>query len=181
MQRRTVLKLAGSGAAALAVAGVGGGLWLSGAPAPIARFVSFDAARRWLDALVADASARSLTAWPLAQVLEHAAQSVEFSLHGFPQPKPAAFQNTVGRLAFAAFERAGVMTHGLTEPIPGAPPLAAIDIGLAADRLRAALDAFEAHTGPLAPHFAYGALGKARYTRAHLLHLADHAGEIVPA
>ena len=181
MQRRTVLKLAGSGAAALAVAGVGGSLWLSGAPAPIARFASFDAARRWLDTLVADASARSLTAWPLAQVLEHAAQSVEFSLHGFPQPKPAAFQNSVGRLAFAAFERAGAMTHGLTEPIPGAPMLVATDIGLASDRLRAAFDTFEAHTGPLAPHFAYGALDKARYTRAHLLHLADHASEITSA
>lgn len=181
MQRRTVLKLAGSGAAALAVAGVGGAVWLSGAPAPIARFVSFDEARRWLDTLVADASARSLTAWPLAQVLEHAAQSVEFSMHGFPQPKSAAFQNSVGRLAFAAFERAGAMTHGLTEPIPGAPALVATEVGLAADRLRAAFAAFEAHTGPLAPHFAYGPLDKARYTRAHLLHLADHAGEITPA
>src|SRR5690349_17479914 len=123
MQRRTVLKLAGSGAAALAVAGVGGAVWLSGAPAPIARFGSLAEARTWLDTLVASYCARSLTAWPLAQVLEHAAQSVEYSIHGFPQHKSAAFQNSVGRLAFAAFERAGAMSHGLTEPIPGAPAL----------------------------------------------------------
>lgn len=181
MQRRTVLKLAGSGAAALAVAGAGGAVWLSGAPAPIARFASFADARRWLDTLVAEAGAHSLTAWPLAQVLEHAAQSVEFSLHGFPQPKPALFQHSVGRLAFAAFERAGAMRHGLTEPIPGAPALVATDVGPAAARLHAAFAAFEAHTGPLAPHFAYGPLDKARYTRAHLLHLADHAGGIATA
>ena len=33
----------------------------------------------------------------------------------------------------------------------------------------------------LAPHFAYGALDKNAYRRAHLMHLADHAREIVRA
>jgi hypothetical protein len=28
------------------------------------------------------------------------------------------------------------------------------------------------------PHFAYGALGKAEYTRAHLMHLANHWAEV---
>ena len=37
-----------------------------------------------------------------------------------------------------------------------------------------ALRAFEAHAGPLAPHFAYGALDKPSYARAHLMHLANH-------
>ena len=178
MQRRTLLRLALGSAATLGVAGVGVGAWLAGPPAPVAGFGSIAAARIWLDALAANPAARSLTAWPLAQVLEHAAQSVEFSLSGYPQAKPALFQATAGRLAFAAFERAGAMSHGLTEAIPGAPPLVATDVAAAASRLHAALAAFEAHAGPLAPHFAYGALDKARYTRAHLLHLADHAGAI---
>ena len=39
----------------------------------------------------------------------------------------------------------------------------------------------EAHTGPLAPHFAYGALDKTQYTRAHLMHLANHWTELVRA
>ena len=37
-----------------------------------------------------------------------------------------------------------------------------------------ALAAFDAWSGPLKPHVAYGELDKAQYTRAHLMHLADH-------
>jgi hypothetical protein len=76
---------------------------------------------------------------PAAPVFEHCAQSIEFSLHGFPQAKSATFQATAGALGFAAFE---------------------------------------AHAGPLAPHFAYGELDKAQYTRAHLMHLANHAERV---
>ena len=44
----------------------------------------------------------------------------------------------------------------------------------AVDRAVQALQAFVAHQGPLTPHFTYGALAKPAYTRAHLMHLADH-------
>ena len=40
------------------------------------------------------------------------------------------------------------------------------------------LRAFDAHTGALAPHFAYGALDKPDYLRAHLMHLANHWQEM---
>ena len=71
------------------------------------------------------------------------------------------------------------MSHSLSEPIPGAPDIAAGQaLDAAADRLLAALRAFEAHAGPLAPHFAYGALDKPDYTRAHLMHLANHWQEM---
>lgn len=180
MHRRRFLRLAGYGTAALALAGGGAGAWwLAGAKPDVRTFADIDGARRWLDALSRQASARSLTEWSLAQVLEHAAQSVEFSLHGFPEAKPAWFQASAGALAFAVFDRQGAMRHGLTEPIPGAPGLAATELAPAAQRLDAALQAFVTHAGPLMPHFAYGALDKAQYTRAHLMHLANHAEMIV--
>lgn len=175
MQRRRFLKMSAWSIGSLAVAGSGAGFWLAGTPAPITGFDSMAQARGWLDTLAANPGARSLSDWPLAQVLEHCAQSVEFSLHGFPQPRSALFQDTAGRLAFAAFNRRGAMRHGLTEPIPGAPPLAATDLAAAAARLQAAFATFEAHAGILQPHFAYGALDKNEYTRAHLMHLANHA------
>ena len=59
--------------------------------------------------------------------------------------------------------------------------LAATDLAAAASRLHAAFDRFEAHAAPLRPHFAYGELDKAQYTRAHLLHLANHAQRIALA
>lgn len=136
----------------------------------------------WLDGLERARSVRMSGAWPLSSVLDHLAQSVEMSMDGYPQPKGALFQMTAGRAAFAVFRARGKMSHGLAEPIPGAPPL---DIGpdwkLAAGRLRAALARFDAHTGPLKPHFAYGELSKADYEIAHCMHIANHREEIVGA
>ena len=66
------------------------------------------------------------------------------------------------------------MSHSLLEPIPGAAELSATELGESADRLLAAIERFESWQGPLAPHFAYGALDQAAYTRAHLMHLANH-------
>jgi hypothetical protein len=112
-------------------------------------------------------------------VLEHLAQSIEFSMSGFPQPKSALFQNTAGAAAFAFFKWRGRMSHGLAEPIPGAAALTMQgDWRLGAARLRTAIDKFNAHSGPLMPHFAYGALDKAEYTLAHVFHIANHQDEI---
>ncbi len=139
-----------------------------------ARFGSMDAALRTLDQLKAE-PARMTGAWDLAHVLHHVAQSIEFSMTAFPQPKPAWFQATLGSYAFALFNARGLMTHNLDEPIPGAPAIAqGQPLAPAVDHAIAALQAFERHTGTLAPHFAYGSLDKAAYARAHLMHLANH-------
>ena len=136
---------------------------------------SLDDVLRWLDRLERATQVRSTTEWKMQAVLEHLAQSIEMSLDGFPQPKPAWFQATVGAAAFAVFSARGKMSHGLTEPIAGAPEIAADQpLGLAVDRMLAALQRFDRHQGALAAHFAYGKLDKAAYLRAHLMHLADH-------
>jgi hypothetical protein len=149
-------------------------------PAPVegAGFGSLPAALAMLQALK-DKPPRSTGAWDLPKVLIHAAQSVEYSLSGFPQPKAAWFRHSVGPAAFALFSARGRMSHSLSEPIPGAPDIAAGQaLDAAVDRMMAALRNFEAHTGALAPHFAYGALDKPDYTRAHLMHLANHWQEM---
>jgi hypothetical protein len=91
--------------------------------------------------------------------------------------KNALFRALMGNAAFAVFNARGAMSaFGLTEPIPGAPALDANTLALkdSVQRLIDALAAFDAWGGPLKPHFAYGELDKAQYTRAHLMHLADH-------
>lgn len=125
------------------------------------------------------AGARATGAWTLPQVLVHLAQSVEFSMAGFPEMKPAIFRATLGRAAFAVFDARGAMSHPLDQPIPGAPALAAErDLAAARARLIASLQAFQSHAGPLQPHFAYGDLDHAAYARAHLMHLGQHWSEI---
>jgi Protein of unknown function (DUF1569) len=161
-----------------AAAALGAGAFIASGTA---RFRSLDEARLAL-APLAQAPLRTTGAWSLAQVLNHVAQSVEYSLDGFPQAKPAWFQATLGTAAFALFDARGQMQHPLDQPIPGAPALAAdAPLGDAVQRLLAAFDRFEQHTGALQPHFAYGALDKPAYTRAHLMHLANHWAEFTTA
>lgn len=148
--------------------------------AAISSFPTIAAAQAALDALLTTPH-RTTAGWKLPAVLEHAAQSVEYSMSGFPEVKPVWFRATVGSAAFAVFDARGSMTHSLTEPIPGAPALGEPPLVQAAGRLKKALREFEAHRGSLALHFAFGALDHARYTRAHLMHLANHWTQVVRA
>jgi hypothetical protein len=140
---------------------------------------SLDEALRWLDRLGRAQRADASGAWPLSSVLDHLAQSIEMSMDGYPQPKGALFRSTVGPAAFAVFKWRGRMSHGLAEPIPGAPGLVAgADWRPAAERLRRAIGRFQAHGGALQPHFAYGTLDKGDYALAHAMHIANHQDEI---
>jgi len=150
-------------------------------PASLAseRFASIGGALGTLAQLKTTAP-RMTGAWDLAHVLHHVAQSVEFSMVGFPALKPAWFRATLGSYAFALFNARGAMAHDLTEPIPGAPAIAqGQPLMPAVDHAIAALQAFDRFDGPLQPHFAYGTLDKPAYTRAHLMHLANHWNEAV--
>jgi hypothetical protein len=150
--------------------------------ADIPKVQSLDDVLRWLDKADTAATMRSTTDWKMRAVLEHLAQSVEMSMEGFPQPKSALFQSTAGAAAFAFFKLRGRMSHGLTEPIPGAQALTQTDDWKpGAARLRAAVRRFQAHSGALQPHFAYGALSHADFALAHTFHFANHQDEIVLA
>jgi hypothetical protein len=165
MQRRPLL----IAAAAAPLAGC--------SPAEVKTFPTVAAALAAIEGLTS--GYKSTGAWTLAQILNHLAQSIEYSIDGYPELKSALFRTAIGTPAFAVFQARGRMSHSLVEPIPGAPALeAAAPLAPAIARAAAALRRFEAHSGALAPHFAYGALDKAQYTRAHLMHLANHWDEI---
>jgi len=150
------------------------------AMADLLQVQSLDDSLRWLDALERAGRVTAIGAWPMGAVLEHLAQSIEMSMDGFPQSKGALFQNTAGSAAFAFFKWRGRMSHGLAEPIPGAPALGAgADWKPAALRLRQAITRFDGYSGPLKPHFAYGTLSKPEFALAHSLHIANHREEII--
>lgn len=122
---------------------------------------------------------RSTGEWGSYAILTHCAQSVECSMLGYPIQQHEIYQATIGKLAFSLFSTLGYMKHPLDEPIPGAPELEAHgNHGQALARLRKAYVDFEQYTGPLAPHFTYGELSKADYTRAHVMHLNNHLEEL---
>lgn len=140
---------------------------------------SLDDVLRWLDKLDQASRVASSSTWSMPAVFAHMAQSIEMSMDGFPQAKSPLFQSTLGSMAFAYFKFRGRMSHDLTEPIPGAPVLVQSGEWTPhALRLRQAVQRFQTHTGPLQPHFAYGALNHSEYTLAHVLHIANHQDAI---
>ena len=116
--------------------------------------------------------------WQPATIFAHCAQSIALSIEGYPSHKPDWFKQSLGKTAFAIFNQRHAMTHNLAEPIPGAQQLTAMTTQAALQQLIDQLQRFENHTGPLAPHFAYGPLSKAAYRNAHLMHIQDHLQEI---
>jgi len=141
-------------------------------------FSTFDQALAEAHRLASKELALSDDVFSLSQVFAHCAQSIEYSMTGFPKMKSAFFQNTAGSVAFSVFSSRGRMSHNLTEGIPGAPPLAPeASVENALIRLEQSIAAFSSNS-TLKPHFAYGELSKRDYESAHIMHLANHFSSI---
>lgn len=114
--------------------------------------------------------------WNLSQTLQHCAQSITYSVTGYPQLKSVLIRATVGRIAKRIFLARGAMRHDLSAPLPGAPALDEnLPVSDAAQRLRTAVETFQKFSGDPAPHPAYGRCSHADYTRLHAMHIAEHA------
>lgn len=170
--RRTLL-IAGGVVAGTGAAGL---LWIrAGNDGAV---LTVDAALQKIDALAKGAIA-STGKWNPHQIFTHCAQSIEYSMAGYPAPKSKLFQDTAGAAAFALFSAKGKMKHGLAEQIDGAPALEAkTDTAAALARLRQAFLDFRRFNGALAPHFAYGPLDKQQFEQAHVMHFYNHLDEI---
>ena len=175
MKRRQFIKTSIAGGVTIGLCGAGA-VWLGAEVA--GEHLTIDAALNRLGSL----SGKTITntgEWNPGQIFTHCAQSVEYSLTGFPVHKSRLFKNSAGQIAFSFFSYRGEMMHGLSNPIPGAPPLGADDdVEVASIRLKTALLAFKHHDGDLAPHFAYGKLSKRDYEIAHVIHFYNHLQEI---
>lgn len=93
---------------------------------------------------------------------------------GFPTLKSPFFRGTIGPVAFRIFAARGRMSHGLDDEIPGEIIDTSRSASAALTRIKEALTAFDAHSGPMQPHFAYGKLTKDQYALAHVMHIQDH-------
>jgi Protein of unknown function (DUF1569) len=115
------------------------------------------------------------SAWNLSQTIQHCAQTVGYSVTGYPRLKPALFRATVGALVKRLFLMRGAMKHSLGAEIDGAPPLDPdLPVTEAVASLVEAVALFTAHTGTPAHHPVYGRCTHTQFGRLHAMHLADH-------
>ena len=155
---------------------------LVAAPAIIAGQRHYDLAALQAELARLPLSLQNPGSWNLSQMLQHCAQSVRYSLDGYPRPFSSLFQHTAGRAAATVFRAAGAMRHDLNEGIPAAAALDdRLPVTQARDLLLQALADFQRYDGPLKPHFAYGALDKEAYAAAHWLHVRNHLDALISA
>ncbi|MCG6140338.1 DUF1569 domain-containing protein [Leptospira mtsangambouensis] len=119
--------------------------------------------------------------WSPGKVFTHCAQSIEYSLNGYPEMKSSLFRGSVGKIAFSVFAFKNKMNHGLEEPIPGAEEISnATELKVGITRLIKAIDDFsKTKESSLRPHFAYGELTKEEYDVAHSLHIKNHMERVL--
>ena len=113
--------------------------------------------------------------WNLSQTIQHCAQTVRYSVIGYPALRPWLFRATAGAVAKRVFLRRGAMKHPLGAVIEGAPPLERdLPVAEAVEQLTKAVALFTAHTGDHAPHPAYGRCTHDEFARLHAMHIAEH-------
>src|SRR5262245_5520746 len=142
------------------------------------KLTSFTAVEDALRALERSGSPRLEGGWSVSQMLVHCAQSIDYSLKGYPTARSVLVRKIFGPLVLRKFISQGAMSHDLDAAIPGAPALpdGSLQEGIA--RLREAMGRFQSHQGEVAPHFAYGKVTREQYEAVHAMHVANHLSAV---
>jgi hypothetical protein len=113
--------------------------------------------------------------WNLSQTVQHCAQTIGYSVIGYPKLKSKLFRGTLGFLAKRVFLWRGATRHSLGAEIDGAPPLnPAVPVSEAVAQLAEAVERFSAHRANHAPHPAYGRCSHEDYAALHAMHVVEH-------
>lgn len=122
----------------------------------------------------------TLDQWQLPLILDHCAESLEFTMTGFPEMKPGWFRSTVGPIAKHVFLLQGKMSHNTLDPIPGDADMPHSQTEQEAfERLLRAIGNFKTWNRELAEHFAYGVVSRDEAEKLQAFHIADHLSKIV--
>ncbi|WEO76741.1 DUF1569 domain-containing protein [Cryobacterium sp. SO2] len=147
------------------------------APSPLAALLAF------VDTLEArvrqDGSGSALLSprgrYSFSETAQHAAQSIGYSMTGYPHLAPVSLRVTVGRAVKHLFLRRGAMRHNLSAPVSGAPELDPTMPDLAAVAvLRASVNRLVAFDGALQPHPTYGRCTREQVATLQTMHLREH-------
>lgn len=142
------------------------------------QFTSLEEVLKQLDILEQSESVTT-TNWSAYKILQHCAQTIDYSMTGYPQYKPKWFRATIGRLVLSKFLKQGFMKHNLSAPVPGSPILTKEGTtGEGIVLLRNTIERFRNFKGELKPHLIFGKLTREQYDHYFAMHVADHLSEV---
>ena len=117
--------------------------------------------------------------WSPYKIFVHCAQTIEYSMTGYPVMKSKVLRYTIGKIAIKKFIGQGFMKHDLAAPVPGAPVIE--DVGTVKEGVEILINAikkFEAFNKELSPHLMFGKLSKNDYDQYFSFHIEDHLSEL---
>jgi hypothetical protein len=117
--------------------------------------------------------------WSLGQICNHLGSTLLCSVEGFPEAAPWPVRATLGRLFKRKVLRSGVMPTGVGLPEKFVPK-PDLDARAEAEALRAAINAFSSHRGPVASHPFFGPMTYDDWARLHTIHGAHHLSFLLP-
>jgi len=117
--------------------------------------------------------------WSLGQMCYHLAGSFRCSLDGFDMSRHRIKRTLFRKLLLAYTFRYGIPTDYLVDRTLTPPPDA--DLPNAIEALRAAIQRYQDHTGPLRPHPLFGPMDRPTWDRIHLIHAAHHLSFAIPS
>lgn len=116
--------------------------------------------------------------WSPYKTFVHCAQTINYSMEGYPKYKPLIVQLTIGRFVFKKYMKQGYMKHNLSAPVQGSPFIEdSSDINLGIDILINAIDRFQEYDGFFKRHLIFGNLTKEEYEIYFAMHIKDHLSE----
>jgi hypothetical protein len=147
-------------------------------PRRTVRFSDFDQVLADADRLLAGGYDRAGN-WGLAQVADHLAKVITFSIDGFPSLMPWFMRLGARWFALGAILRHKVFRWSFAAPKYLLPADGVADRD-AVERLRGAVERYKAHSGPLHPSPAFGALTNEQWREVHLWHSEHHLSFLLP-
>jgi hypothetical protein len=123
--------------------------------------------------------------WSLAQCCGHLTNWLTYPIDGFPKiplalkPVMWVLRKTVGRPKYEKYVREQSFPPG-APTVPQSVPAPGGDDREAVAKLKAAVERYEAHTGPLHPSPLFGPLTKDEARKMHLVHSAHHLSFLIP-
>lgn len=119
--------------------------------------------------------------WSLGQVCQHLAKVLDMSRTSSPEAGPHVLEERTRTIMKRRVFSSGVIAAGVD--VPGSPlpdPADTLDDRAEVERLREAISAYLAHTGPIGAHPLFGALTTDEGLRFQCVHASHHLSFLIP-